>query len=1319
MLARLSVALLVSLAASPPSRAAELPPVRPGARDVATERFAAAAAALARDRRSPDGIAALVELDRLQAELSDLAGLGAAYARAAGDPGANPEVRALARHRLALLERARGNSSRSQAHLRRLGFVTAWQVIGPFDDEGKRGHATAFPPEAGIDLSARYPGKLREVAWRTLSREAVGQGFIHLGATLRPAREVAAYALAVVNAPRDERVQLWFGGSGAAKVLVNGAVAIDDPTYHPARLDQRGALVSLRRGANRILVKLCHQDGRMGFYLRLADARGEGLHLPAGDPAAPAALPGPEPRPLDGAVPALERRAGAARGGARERARLALAAALVARGGGDRDERRAAAEAAKAARLAPRSVEAQLWAASLEEDHAARRLLVEAALRAAPADPRALHALAQEELDQGRPHAAARLLERAIRAAPGWAEPRVALAEALDRAGLQARAALLAEESARLFPTVPSVVRAAARSARRLGRVDEAIARHRTLLALRFDDAEARAALVQLLADRGDLAGAEALLREAIRLAPADVFLRLRLADLLAANGRFDAAEAAYAEALELCPEEGDALERRGRARLAAGRARDAQADLSRALELTPQSPELRELVGSLEPERERFEKPYLLDARALAAAAPAAAPDDDAIVLGELKVTRVLPSGLSATYTQAVVKVLTARGADQFRRQTVSWSPERQAVRVDRARILKAGGSVVEAHDERVQSTSEPWYRLYYDTVARTLSFPALAPGDVLEVAWRVEDVAGENLLSDYFGDITFVDEPARKARFEYVLLVPASRKIHSSASAGIAHARRDLPGGLVEHRFSARDVPRLVREPGMPGWSEVSRSVHVSTYESWDQVNDFYWRLVRDQLRPGPEVRATALRIAEETLRRRGVEPGAPFALGGVEGRPSADRETRLALVRAVYDFVVSQTRYVGLEFGIHGFKPYRVDQVLSRRFGDCKDKASLMHALLGSLGIDSRLVLLRMRRLGQIPERPASLAVFNHAILYVPELDLWLDGTAAYSGSRDLPGDDRGASVLVVNPDGPPRFGRIPEARPEENRFESRLEIALAPEGTATVRGGWQIAGVEAPSYRRAYLVENERQAQLEQVLNRAFPGVRVEQVRVSDLARIEEDVSMQFELTVPRYAQPDSGGLRFTPFGAARGYTDAYASLSRRRHDLDLGGPRETVFTYRHVLPAGWRVVELPEPVSAEGLMGGYSVRYREEGGALVAEGHVRLAAGRIAARDYPQFRELMGSIDRALARWVRIAPAASAAVGGPSARASGRGPRAAGEGAEPPLRGAGARSAPQGPARGAGATIEYALPRRARGSAGGAGRHAPWRLEVAP
>ncbi len=934
-------------------------------------------------------------------------------------------------------------------------------MIGPFDDEGKSGSTTAYPPEQGVDLAGRYPGKAREVAWRPLPRDAEELGFVALGAALRPAREVAAFALAVVVAPRDERVRLWFGGSGAAKVWVNGALALEDATYHPARLDQRGAAVSLRKGPNRILVKLCHQAGAMGFYLRLADEKGEGRSFPAGDPGAPPPEPGPAPAPLEDAVAVLTRRTAEAGSKGSAQAHATLAAVLAARASGDREERRAAAEAARAAALAPRSVDAQLTAAALEEERPARRLLLDGALRAAPDDARVLRALAGEELDVGRPQEAARLLQRAVAVAPGWPEPWVLLAEALDRSGLPARAALLAEETAARFPTSPPAIRAATRFAVRLGRIDEAIRRGRTLLALRFDDDGARASLASHLLDRGDLDGALALLEEGLRLDPADLAQRLRLADLLAANGRGEAAEAAYARAIGLCPEEADAWERRGRTRLQAGRAREAKEDLVRALELRPQSSALKELVRSLAPDEEQFWKPYQLDAAGaggvrprrrcrtrtrwcwVSCTSPACSPPASPPPTCSAS-SRCSPP---AAPTPSAASSSAGRPTARRSRSSGRW-------------CRKPDGRVVESHDESLQSTSEPWYRLYYDTLARTLSFPELSPGDVLEVAWRVDDTASENLLSDYFGDLTFLDEPWRKARVDYLLLAPESRAIHANQPAGVEHAVRPLPGGVREHRWSARDLPRLVPEPGMPGWTEVARFLHVSTYETWEEVNRFYWRLVRDQLRPDGELRATAGRLA--------AAAGQPL--------PAQGREARAALVRAAYDFVVTQTRYVGLEFGIHGYKPYRVDQVLSRRFGDCKDKASLLHALLEAMGIDSRLVLLRMRKLGRLPERPASLAGFNHAILYVPELDLWLDGTAAYSGSRDLPAEDRGATVLVVNPSGPPRFTTLPEARPDENRLESRARPRPGPRrqrrgpGVAGASPGWRPRPTGAPTASR---------------------------------------------------------------------------------------------------------------------------------------------------------------------------------------------------------------------------------------------------------
>src|SRR5205807_6679737 len=137
----------------------------------------------------------------------------------------------------------------------------------------------------------------------------------------------------------------------------------------------------------------------------------------------------------------------------------------------------------------------------------------------------------------------------------------------------------------------------------------------------------------------------------------------------------------------------------------------------------------------------------------------------------------------------------------------------------------------------------------------------------------------------------------------------------------------------------------------------------------------------------------------------------------------------------ITAIQEFVLRNTHYVALEFGIYSYKPYPVTQIYARRFGDCKDKASLMIALLRAAGIEAEIALVRTRSLGDVAPEPASIAVFNHAIVYVPKYELWLDGTAEYAGP-ELPLEDQGALSLTVSLSGAAQIRHIPMSRAADN-------------------------------------------------------------------------------------------------------------------------------------------------------------------------------------------------------------------------------------------------------------------------------------------
>ncbi len=590
----------------------------------------------------------------------------------------------------------------------------------------------------------------------------------------------------------------------------------------------------------------------------------------------------------------------------------------------------------------------------------------------------------------------------------------------------------------------------------------------------------------------------------------------------------------------------------------------------------------------------------------------------EDAVTVIDVTAVKVQASGLSSRFQQLAVKVFNQRGVDAFRQLPITYSPDRQEVRVLKARITKPDGSIVDSFGDGERNINEPWTGMYYDARARVLTFPALAAGDVLELQWRLDDTSLDNLLSDYWGDVDAVQATVPKLRYRFIVDMPATRPLSWNASTlpKWVKASQETKEGRTVYRFEADDVKKVVPEPQMPGWAEVATPLHLSTYQSWDAVGRYWWGLVRDQLTTNEELQKTVT-----------------TALKGVDKKKTAD------VVAAIYGFVVTNTRYVALEFGIHGYKPYRVDRVLARRFGDCKDKASLIVAMLKLAGVDARLVLLRMRNLGTLPPEPASLAAFNHAIAYVPSLDLYLDGTADFHGSRELPSADRVANVLVVEPDGNSRFLVTPEANPADNATSLTMDVTVKADGSAVGKGSVVAVGQAAPELRRQYQTAATRQATFEQVWANSFPGVSASELVITDTTKLELPVTMTFKMAMPRYAEAGAGFLRFFPFGASRAFTQALAPLSERTTDVVFPGVWTNRFDFTYALPASWTPGELPAKVVEQSPFGSLTIEATLKDGKLRVTGEMVMAKARIAAKDYPAFREWLLKVDQAFGRKV--------------------------------------------------------------------------------
>lgn len=248
---------------------------------------------------------------------------------------------------------------------------------------------------------------------------------------------------------------------------------------------------------------------------------------------------------------------------------------------------------------------------------------------------------------------------------------------------------------------------------------------------------------------------------------------------------------------------------------------------------------------------------------------------------------------------------------------------------------------------------------------------FPQAEAGSIIEMEYEQTREA-QSQLPEFYMEIPLQHEvPVMASRL--MLKVPKRQAFF--------HTAKHLPGTAPtlpipsETTHSAvltwefRDLPAFEHLPLDPPRHETSAWIGVSSFPSWNALATWYRRITEGADAGGPKVKAKAAEIASR----------------------HASRDERLM---AAYEFVAS-LRYVAIEFGIGGIRPRTPEEVITNRYGDCKDKANLLIALLHELGIEARFVLIN-RLSATDTDFPGWQ--FNHAIVHLPgnEGGRWLDPT-----------------------------------------------------------------------------------------------------------------------------------------------------------------------------------------------------------------------------------------------------------------------------------------------------------------------------------
>ncbi|MEM7604671.1 MAG: DUF3857 domain-containing protein [Myxococcota bacterium] len=1110
-----------------------------------------------------------------------------------------------------------GDFDEAVRRLRDLGYVTDWRIVGGFDDEGKRGFVRAYGPEEehlrGAASEGPYEGRERPVAWRNYPSDLGRFGFVDFDATLRPYENACAYAETFVTLPRAGARTLSIGAGGAVKVWVNGEEVYADSLYRTPSMERDVVAFAGRSGVNRILVKTCVQERRWGFYLRVGDAAGgsPGTYSASAEPAALGDASTVRPaRGIVSPLRDLEARVEADSDDAA--ARYDLARYLSWTGADDPADPKARQHAEAAAE--DDRVEYALFASLLAETRAERMRFVAKAEEQSARDPRVRLARIELVASGPDPGRALRMLDNFpmnTRVGFDAAWLRTSLLE--QRELREAAMAVIDEAIRRSGGALRWRLRKTA-ALEIAGHVEEAWTLKREVLELAQDDTSLRFEFMNDAYERGDNDEVFAHLDRLRSFDPADPRALQFAASVYEGLQRHDDALAIYRQFIGYAPDEAEHHARLGRAHLRLGQEAAAIGAFRDVLALRPQDAATRQLLERLRP-RSREDEQWATDTAEILARREQRS-DWHATTLHELQVVTVFDTGLASTFHQVAYQVHDEEGARSLDSYPIVYEPGRQYVEVRSAKVHRVDGTVVNVDRTFEQNLGDSRYRIYYDTRALVLAMPQLQPGDTVELRYRVEDVSRRNMFNDYYGDVRYLQNSRPTKRLEHAILTPASRRFYfNTPNMRGLERTEERRGEQNVYRYVANNVEALRSEPGMPGPAETRPFLHISTYESWDDVGRWWWGLVQDQLRPDESLIRTT----------RDLVAGA-----------ASDREK----VSRIYDWVIRNTRYVGLEFGIHGFKPYRITQIVRRGFGDCKDKASLIYAMLTIAGVDARIALIRTRRNGAIADTPASLAIFDHAIAYVPQFDLFLDGTAEMNGTNELPQMDQGTTTLIVGPEGA-QLRQTPVLPADRNVRRREMVATLDAEGAAEVVSNERVVGSSASYYRNHFQAEALQNERLQRDLAGPFPGVEVRNQRFENLDDYELAPAFRWDGRVPQFAERANGRLLIAP-SSLRNLTRSLAPLTTRRHNLELGSPQryEEVRTVR--MPTGARIVDMPAGGEVRSEFGSLSVRYERRGRDIVATTEWELSVPSVARDDYPAFRRFVGELDVLLRQRVSVA-----------------------------------------------------------------------------
>ncbi len=591
------------------------------------------------------------------------------------------------------------------------------------------------------------------------------------------------------------------------------------------------------------------------------------------------------------------------------------------------------------------------------------------------------------------------------------------------------------------------------------------------------------------------------------------------------------------------------------------------------------------------------------------------AAPDytQEAVVVEKMRRQfRYENDGTGTTTTSARIRVQTQSGVQQLGQLVFGYNSANEKLEVVYMRVLKQNGaSTINATDANFQDVPSQVEReapSYTDFRERHVTVPALRPGDILE--YEVKTTVFTPLIAGHFWfEYSFRKELITLSE-ELELNLPAARKFKLKTKPAFIPKIRE-EGGRKIHTWASNYLKResdedLKKRRRREARQDYVPDIQLTTFQSWEELGAWFAALQRTQMEPSPQLTAKVQELTK-------------------------DLKTDDEKMRAIYDFVAQDYRYVSLSFGVGRYQPHAAQEVFANKYGDCKDKHTLFSTMMKIAGLKVQPVLISASPRKLDPDMP-SPSQFDHVISAIgDEAQLtWVDTTTEVAPFSLLSFNIRKKKALFVSLSGASHVIETPADPPFQSLQVISVEGAIGDLGKLKGSVKSEYRGDQELGMRILFrqVPENKWKDVAEYISYNAGIGGEASDVKVENLTDTTKPFKLSFNVSRPNFLDwaNKSTELRLplpammlAPAGGAASDDDddadaKDASASKDSSDsglspeelkkveekpIELGSPYELRVDLKLQLPATHKS-RTPVPLAIRRDYGEYRSTYKVEG-----------------------------------------------------------------------------------------------------------------------